>query len=260
MSKKSKADLGPLDFMIDLAGAAAMKSITKNMILRDYKRGQGKEAITAATVVFTHQAMRKGSDGMVGLGGLRGINSAVEEINRQKAAEAAARRARIYSATEGNVLSEIEAAASDASFSPNPHDSVAKGNNNSEAWRLNTEEGKSYGLDPNDFATREDYQSALQELRDFKASFEDDATPATSEREATPQGNDVHTFCRVSLLSNGDNNYYLADGFDLNIGQIVKVQAGDDTAVGIVLTVEQHTEATAPVRVEEAARVMEVGE
>lgn len=234
MSKKSKVDLGPLDFMIDLAGAAVMHSVTKNQIIKDYKRGKGNESITAATAVFAHQAMRRGSDGMIGLGGLRGVNSAIKEIERQEAAAVSARR------VQADSIPVYSAPAND----------------NSEAWRLNTAEGKSYGLDPNDYDTREEYLSDLNELKSFKSGLEKSNRPASDVETTIPCAGKVHVYCKVSLLNNGKNRYYLADEIKVSVGDSVKVLDGGTEVTGIVLTVEQHSVVTAPLDPEDITQII----
>ena len=234
MSKKSDADLGPLNYLIDLAGAAVMRSVVKNRIVKDYKRGQGEESVKAAALVFGHQAMHSGSDGMIGLGGLYGVNGAIKEIERQEASAA-----------------HVSAAPAD---SISVYSSPA--NDNSEAWKLNTEDGRAYGLDPNDFATRESYISALNELKAFKGKYEIDSEPAFSVEETIPDLGEVHTYCKVSLLTTGKNKYYLADNINVSVGSTVKVQDGSETVNAIVLTVEQHSAATAPVDPDAASQIV----
>lgn len=233
MSKNS-ADLGPLDFIIDLAGAAVTRSVAKRKILRDYERGEGDESVIAATAVFAHQSMHKGTDGMIGLGGISGVNSAIKELDRRKAAAASARRARagsipVYSAPV---------------------------NDNSEAWRLNTEEGQKYGLDPNDFDTREEYLSALNELMSFKSGLEESNQPSSDIEATLPDVGNVHVYCKVSLLNNGKNRYYLADEINVSVGDTVKVPDGERETTGIVLSVEQHSPATAPYNLENLTQII----
>lgn len=234
MSKKSKVDLGPLDFMIDLAGAAVMRSVTKNKIIKDYKRGQGEASIKAAMLVHGSGALRRGSDGIVSLGGVYGINSALKEIERQEAAAATARRAQADSIP---VYS-------------------APANDNSEAWRLNTAEGKSYGLDPNDYDTREEYLSDLNELKAFKSGLEKSNRPASDVETTIPCAGKVHVYCKVSLLNNGKNRYYLADEIKVSVGDSVKVLDGGTEVTGIVLTVEQHSVVTAPLDPEDITQII----
>lgn len=233
MSKKS-AGLGPLDFMIDLAGAAVMRTVAKNKVIRDYERGEGDESVIAATAVFAHQTMHKGSSGMIGLGGLRGVNSAIKEIERKKAAAATARRARAGSIPEYS----------------------APVNDNSEAWRLNTTEGEKYGLDPNDFDTREEYYSALNELKVFKSGLETVRQPASDVESALQCSGDVHVYCKISLLNSGKNSYFLGDEINVSVGDSVKVLDAGAAVTGVVLTVEHHSAVTAPAAPEELTQII----
>ena len=72
----------PLNTMIDLAGALAMGAFAKHQIKKDFRRGQGAESVKAATMVYGMGAMRRGSEGLISLGGLYGVNSAIRDIEK----------------------------------------------------------------------------------------------------------------------------------------------------------------------------------
>ncbi len=82
----SKGCPEPLNTMIDLAGAAAMGAFTKHKIKRDYAKGQSQDSIEAAMMVYGMGAFRRGSAGLMSLGGLYGVNSAIKDIERSEQA------------------------------------------------------------------------------------------------------------------------------------------------------------------------------
>ena len=238
--KKKKTDLGPLNTMIDIAGAAALGAITKHQIKRDYKNGRGEEAIKSASTVYGINAMRRGTAGRLALGGLYGVNSAIRDIEREEERK----RQQAIQSYQVNIRQNVP----DYGISAPSY----KTNNNRYAWRLNCEDGSAYGISPGDYETREAYNNAIR-----KAKGESGITPGTragspDRRGTEPTYNDIsadmkeYIYCRVSRLDNGKNMYYLAGDIDLKIGDIVIVPDGTKTANAVVLSVERHTELTAP--------------
>lgn len=64
--------------------------------------------------------------------------------------------------------------------------SEAKVNDNRYAWRLNSEDGSAYGIDPQNYATRDAYHAALHSAKAATQPDEDitDSSPAFSENAA----------------------------------------------------------------------------
>ena len=135
----------PLNTMIDLAGAIALGAFTKHQIKKDYQRGRGPEAVKAATMVYGTGAMRRGSKGVIALGGLYGVNSAIRDIEKGQAT--AKRRTPAYD--------------DKINFSP------YKNNDNRYAWRLNCEDGSAYGVSPENYETRDAYNRALSKAKEI---------------------------------------------------------------------------------------------
>lgn len=59
---------------LDLAGAAVLSAYTRHKILKDYGRGEGEDSAKAAMLVHGAGALRHGSDGLISLGGMYGVN------------------------------------------------------------------------------------------------------------------------------------------------------------------------------------------
>lgn len=101
------------------------------------------------------------------------------------------------------------------------------------AWRLNCEDGRSYGVDPKDFETREEYNDAVHEA---KLAFEDESASESDQASAAPPESSPETdevasstriFCRVSRLDNGANLFYFAPDDSYKIGERVIVPKED---------------------------------
>lgn len=113
------------------------------------------------------------------------------------------------------------------------------------AWRLNCEDGCSYGIDPEDFETRDEYNDAI---RKTKSVFEDEIIhrhdntssappePATTIDEAAAFAKNI---CRVSRLNDGANLFYSVPDDSYKIGDRVivpKEDGGQSSAVILSIT------------------------
>lgn len=73
----------PLNTMIDIAGAVTMGLVSRSMVKKDIKKGQGRESVAAARMVFGAGSLRRGGEGLMNLGGLMGVESAVRSAERE---------------------------------------------------------------------------------------------------------------------------------------------------------------------------------
>lgn len=107
------------------------------------------------------------------------------------------------------------------------------------AWRLNCEGGSAYGVSPDDYETKADYNAALAHAR-MRCPEESHCPPPPASAQEPPAVI-AYRLCRVSRLDNGKNAYYLA------VGSQVTLYTEAGTVTGIVLSYEEHSEATMPV-------------
>lgn len=210
----------PINTMIDLAGALAMGAYTRHKIISDYKRGQGAESIRAASTVLGIGAMRRGSDGMLALGGLYGVNSAIRDIERSE------RQARLRRPVYDDGIN----------FPP------YKTNDNRYAWRLNCEDGSAWGISPLDYETRDAYNQALNAARGGQPQEAAKAPAPEPQAEENPFQGSPLLCCRVSRLDNGANDYYLTDDDSIKVGDTITVQTELGTSEGIVIAVKKLSE------------------
>lgn len=224
----------PLGILVDIAGAAAMRAIAKKKLKRDIEKGCGEESAEAALAVFGAGAMRGGSTGLVNLGGLYGIKSALEDTEKGQ--------------TTGRITNVRTKPVQSEEILVNRY----KPNNNKYAWRLNCADGGEYGIYPENFETREEYSEAIENAKDERIACSAEE-PSEKKPDMTVfeehEASDMETyvFCKVSRLDNGANQYYLADDFQVNVGDLVSVPSENGTTVkGVVLSVEKFTKTTAP--------------
>lgn len=236
----SKGCPEPLNTMIDLAGAAAMGAFAKHKIKRIYAKGQAKESIEAATMVYGMGAFRRGSAGLMSLGGLYGVNSAIKDI--EKSEQAGKRRTSEY---DDRI---------DLSF--------YKTNDNRYAWRLNCEDGSDYGVYPENYETRDEYNEALRKAKENYEETDDagdleqpDTVELDTEAAAPEPARDVY-FCRVSLLSNGKTEYFRTDDQTIKRGDIVTVPDGEGTTTGVVVSIDRYSPSTYPQPLEDTKEII----
>lgn len=199
----------PLNTMIDIAGAVTMGIVSRSMVQKDIKRGQGRESVAVAREIFGAGALRGGSDGLISLGGLMGVESAVRSAEREGQQNCA------YT-EEDALIADLERRI------------------NKTQVHHSTMEAPVPPVSP----TKPEHEPVPQAVNDI-----------TPEKE-------TYIFCRVSRLDNGNNEYYLA-AHDYVIGSKVEIETDNGFAHGIVLTVERHQRATAPIDPGMAKRIME---
>lgn len=139
----------PLNTLIDLAAAATLGLVAKHKLKRDFEKGEGEESLRAARFVFGMGSLRRGGEGLVNLGGLIGIESALKDIQSgrtKKGTTLVPRRIDRYSVPE------------------QPKKVVPKN-----MWRNHCEDGSEYGIDPNDYQNADDYYEALSKAKNHPA-------------------------------------------------------------------------------------------
>lgn len=145
-TSQSKGVPEPLNTLMDLAGAAVLEGIVKNQVKKDIRDGKGKESVRAARLVFGSGAVRGGSRGIINLGGLRGVDKAISEVQREEMPRQS--QAPNYAApVDGFPVRTFV-------------------NDNRYAWRLNCEDGSAYGIVPEDYETRREYNEVLQKAKE----------------------------------------------------------------------------------------------
>lgn len=233
----------PINTMLDIAGALTLGAIAKRKVKKDYAKGEGPDSVAAARAVFGAGSLRRGSAGIMNLGGLYGVESALRDLEKEHRSSGQRR--------DGTSLDD------DFGFTP------YSTNNNRYAWRLNCADGRKFGIDPKDYETREEYNAAINKAANSDSKTKNDHVSYS--HPFTPMDNPSFTstseaflFCKVSRLDNGENRYYLSRGQVHKIGDSVMVPDGKGGHIkGIVLSVEKHTRMTAPQVPEETEYIIE---
>lgn len=145
--KKSSKCPEPFNTLIDLAAAATLGAYVKHKVKKDYARGKGEESAKAAALVFGTGSLRRGSSGIVNLGGVIGLNSALKDIVREQNNTS-------FHTTESPFVDKI-------SCSPTKTVKPLRKN----MWREHCEDGSAYNIDPMNYNTADEYEEALLEAK-----------------------------------------------------------------------------------------------
>ena len=145
--KKSSKNFGSLDTLIDLAGAVTLGAYVKHKVKKDYSRGEGEASAKAAASVLDVGALRRGSSGLISLGGLIGLNSALKDIDDSQ-------NGTHFRPTEALFVDKV---------SDTPSETTKPLRKN--MWREYCEDGSKYGIDPMDYDSADEYEEALNEVK-----------------------------------------------------------------------------------------------
>jgi hypothetical protein len=237
-SRRSGKCPEPFNALIDIAGGIAMNAVANKMEQKHQYHKRGVPNPYKATAFGIASGRMKSTEDIIRLGGALGAMGAFEA-----------------DADPSHVLS-----SADASWK---YDNIAlktvPKNSNRYAWRLNCEDGSQFGLSPEDYETREEYNEALRRARggepETPAASSAVASQAYHAPESTPAC-EKFIFCRISRLDNGDNLYFLSSSSTVKVGDFVVVPTDSGTTQGVVLSVEHHTAESAPQPLDETKTII----
>lgn len=230
-SRKSSKCPEPFNSLIDLAGGIAMNAIADSMEKKHKYHQRGAPNPYRASAIGIATGHMKTTEDIIRLGGAMGAMGAFDDDTVSPQA---------YQPTESWEFDDIGSV-------------YMKSDGNRYAWRLNCEDGSEYGISPEDYETREEYNAALHEAKagcteaeesDKSTGFDSVDTSVASNAEI--EDIQEYIYCRVSRLDNGSNEYYLSADAEVRIGSIVAVPTQSGSAQAVVLSVERHTRLTAP--------------
>lgn len=158
--RKSSKCPEPINTLLDIAGGATLGLYVKHKVKKDFENGCGEESAKAAAMLFGMGSMRRGSQGTINLGGLMGLNSAINDIERQQASS--------YVYNNRPYISPIE-----------PPTPAIKKPIKAGLWREHCEDGSQYGIYPENFDTADDYEDALKIAKESETThpFATETTP-----------------------------------------------------------------------------------
>lgn len=222
-SKKSSKCPEPFNTLIDIAAGITMNAVANKMEKKHgYHRRGVPNPYRASAFGFTTGRLNDTED-LLKLGGLMGAMGAFDDDSLPSDQH-------LDTSWEFDDLGET----------------YSQSNDNRYAWRFNCEDGSDYGIYPEDYETRNDYNEALSEAKMIPVDETDAEVESSSSYQETSCETDELIFCRVSIIKTGENKYFLCDIQNVAIGSMVVVPIDDGEETGVVLSVEHHTRNTAP--------------
>lgn len=230
----------PFNTLIDLAGGIAMNAVANKMEEKNHYRKRGVPNPYRATAFGIASGRLNKTEDLIRLGGFMGAMGAFDDD--PYATPKPAKKAAPW---------QYDGLGSE----------IAKPRDNKYAWRLNCEDGSEYGIAPEDYETRDDYNEALREAKEGTIQ---DSTETIEQTSIGQQYNDKSSpvtsggviFCRVSLLSNGRTEYFRTNDPTIRCGEIVIVPTGDKTATGVVVSVEEFPSGSYPQPLEQTEEII----
>lgn len=224
MARRKKSRKGskcpePFNTLIDIAGGLAMSAVADHMEKKYHYTKKGKVNPYAVSAIGIGSGKMKSTDDLLRTGAFLGAMGSFDV----DADDVAAHHSYV---PEDPVFREIR---------------DVKPNDNRYAWRLNCEDGSSYGVSPDMYETRDAYNAALSIAKGTDAA--DILEASTPQEDQIPARLSLpgDLIClRVSRLDTGLNEYFLCTGKSVSIGDIVTIPTESGTAQGVVIGVDKN--------------------
>jgi hypothetical protein len=180
-SRRSGKCPEPFNALIDIAGGIAMNAVANKMEQKHQYHKRGVPNPYKASAYGIASGRIKSTEDIIRLGGALGFMGAFDDDADT-------------SLKYGNIVSKMPSKSA-----------------NKYAWRLNCEDGSKFGLSPENFETRKEYNEALSRARGDEPQTSAESSSAVSQGHhdiEAPSGFGKFIFCRISRLDNGDNQYF----------------------------------------------------
>ena len=218
--KKSSKCPEPFNTLIDLAAAATLDYVAYK---RRQKRGGSKTKIDpyAAAGAAYGMGLIDDTEDLIKLGGVLGAMGAFDDDDN-------------------------------GSYTPAPTN-----NRNKYAWRMNCEDGSDYGIYPENYETRQEYNEAIVSAKsDEQGSVE--SIKINRGQEHNDSATEIkYTFCKISRIDNGKNDYYFPGELCLRVGDFVKVPTEVGESNAIVIHIQAYSESEVPKPINETEQIIE---
>lgn len=222
--KKSTKCPEPFNTLIDIAGGLAMGAVANHMEKKYHYKAKGKINPYAVSAMGIASGRMKSTEDILRTGAFLGAMGSFD-------VEADSTPTRRSYVPEDPVFRQIK---------------ETKVNDNRYAWRMNCDDGSSYGISPYDYETKADYNAALNAARSGDTTTVNATSADVSSSESDAETNESFIYCRVSRLDNGTNQYFLSRTPDIHVGDTVSVPTETGSTQGIVIAVGIHSVSDAP--------------
>lgn len=220
--KKSSKCPEPFNTLIDLAATAALNYIGYRRRQKHGGKKKNKIDSYAAAGVAMGMGKLNSTEDVIRLGGFLGAMGAFDDDNDTND----------YSAYTSS------GTASRRVYQPSTR---KPSNKNRYAWRMNCENGSAYGIHPEHYETRDEYNVALKSVKGNKTATQPQGYITEirdMETECQITRSDI-TVCKVSRLDNGNNHYCKTNNMLIKVGDTVSIVYKNDTYNGVVISIEK---------------------
>jgi len=233
-NKKSSKCPEPFNTLIDIAGGIAMGAVASHMEKKYNYSKKGKINPYAVSAMGIALGRMKSTEDILRTGAILGAMGSFDV----EADETPLYRSHV---PEDPVFRDIR---------------KTRVNDNRYAWRLNCEDGSSYGISPYDYETRDDYNAAIARMKDSHSVDTHESESVCPSTAVPSSSNAQYLYLRVSRLDNGANQYYRTEDDTIKVGDMVTVPTESGNASGVVIAVESYTENNAPQPADETPWVL----
>lgn len=237
--KKNSKCPEPFNFLTDIAAGIAMNAIASKMEDKyQYQKRSVPNPYRASALGFTAGKLNK-TDDIIKLGGLMGSMGAFDPVQSDK---------------DRNITpSKMQTFHNENWTYDNINFFTSAKKHNRYTWRMNCEDGSSYGITPFDYETRESYNEALQKRKEWSANNKREESPNNNKQcevartETRSAESTAYVFYRVSRLDNGLNDYYRSVDKAYSVGETVSVTTSDGKIVkAVIISVNEYDSSSLP--------------
>lgn len=225
--KKSSKCPEPFNTLIDLAAGATMNAIANKMEEKHHYRKRGvPNPYRASAIGLSTGRLRKTED-IIRLGGFLGAMGSFDPDDTETDYHYSPSSSIGYHIDEPWEFDNMKVSVST--------------NNNRYAWRMNCEDGSAYGIYPHNYETRQAYNSALAKAKEGIFSTENGEkfeSNVQQENVSEVCSKQNYTYCKVSIIDTGKNDYYLMENIELSVGDTVLVPTEKGNLKAIILQIK----------------------
>lgn len=239
--KKSSKCPEPFNTLIDIAAGITMNAVANKMEEKHHYRKRGVPNPYRASAIGMSMGKLNKTEDVIKLGGFLGAMGSFDPDDTES----------------GHYSSSIGYHADEPWEFDNMNVSPTT-NSNKYAWRMNCEDGSAYGIYPEDYETRQAYNLALSNAKNTVVSLECDLNSSKEITEASDVvTQEKYTYCKISRVDNGKNDYFFLGGLDLRVGDFVIVPTEVGQSKAIVIQISSYTVDEVPKPIGETKEIIE---
>lgn len=245
--KKSSKCPEPFNTLIDLAAGATMNMIANKMEEKHHYRKRGVPNPYRASAIGLSSGRLKSTSDLIRLGGMMGAMGAFDPDDTET------------THYDYSPSSSFGSTYDEPWEFDNMNVSVPA-NNNKYAWRLNCEDGSAYGIYPHNYETRQAYNSALAKAKEGSFSAEiggNFESNVQQENVSEVFSEQSYTYCKVSIIDTGKNDYYLLGSMELSVGDTVLVPTDKGNLKAIILQIKSFSADEVPKPIDKTESIIE---